>query len=334
MTDSVVELIARPMTRPRTVTFLLIDGFALISYSSAVEPLRAANLLSPHRLYDIQHLVSSGGHAVSSSGAIIEATRLFDDESEFDDLFVVAGGDPVSFNDERVMRWLRSISKRDVRLGGISGGSVILALAGVMTGRRMTVHWEHAETLLEVSPELLIERSLYVIDRDRLTCAGGIAPMDMMHALLIEQHGSVFAHRVSDWFMHTDIRPSGGPQRAGLAERYRISSLPLLNAIEAMENHVADPLDLQQLSSLAGVGKRQLNRLFRQQFDLSAMTFYRNLRLEKARNLLMHSPLSITAIALATGFASSAHFSTAFRGIYGDAPSRIRSTNRAENVTD
>lgn len=181
----------------------------------------------------------------------------------------------------------------------------------------MTVHWEHAPVLAEISPALILERTLYVMDRDRVTCAGGTAPLDMMHALIAEHLGPGFARQVSDWFMHTEIRPSGGPQRAGLVERYATTNPAVLRAIEAMENHVADPLELFQLAALAGVGSRQLNRLFRERLGRSTMTFYRELRLDKARNLLDQSTLSVTEIALATGFAGSAHFARAFRDAFG-----------------
>ncbi len=307
-------------TAPFRVGFLLIDGFALLSYSSAAEPMRAANHLAGQQLYDVRHIPVSGGRSVSSSGAVIEATAALDGDRDFDLVLVVAGGDPARFDDGRVFQWLRMMARRGVQIGGVSGGPVILARAGVMGGRRMTVHWEHAQTLAEITPTLLVERSLYVIDRDRLTCAGGTAALDMMHALITRQHGAAFARKVSDWFMHTEVRPSGGPQRAGLVERYGVSDPAVIQAIEMMENHVADPLNLDQLARLSGLGARQLNRLFREKLGASTMAFYRGLRLEKARNLLEQSVLNVTEIALATGFASSAHFSTAFKLRFGYSP--------------
>jgi len=306
------------------IGILLIDGFALMSYASAVEPLRAANLLAGQTLYDVHHLSENDRAAVSSSGAVVNATLPLDARHRLDCVLVVAGGDPGSYKNARVLRWLQRMAARGTLLGGISGGPLILARAGVMAERRMTVHWEHAEALLEISPSLIIERTLYVWDRDRLTCAGGIAPLDVMHALITKHHGSEFARRVSDWFMHTDVRPSGGPQRAGLAERYGVTNLTLLNAIEAMENHIADPLDLTQLATLSGLSARQLNRLFAEQLQASTMGFYRNLRLAKAQALVTQTPLSITEIALATGFASSAHLSACFRHRYDAPPSSLR----------
>ena len=309
---------------PFRIGFLLIDGFALMSYSSVSEPLRAANLLAGKELYEIRHASLNGEQATSSNGAVIKATIQIDEPNDFDLLLVSAGGDPATFQDTRIFNWLRQLARHGVRLGGISGGPVILASAGLMEGRRMTVHWEHAQALAESYPSLMLERSLYVIDRDRITCAGGTAPMDMIHALLTEHHGSDFARKVSDWFMHTDIRPSASPQRAGLVERYSTSSPSVIHAIEAMENHIADPLDLGQLAMLSRVSPRQLNRLFYDKLGQSTMTVYRDLRLEKARNLLLQSVLSITEIALATGFSSSAHFSKSFRDKYDVTPSTLR----------
>jgi transcriptional regulator GlxA family with amidase domain len=189
-----------------------------------------------------------------------------------------------------------------VTLGGVSGGPVVLARAGLMGGRRMTVHWEHAPALAEISPAL----------------------MDLMHALIARRHGAGFARRVSDWFLHTDIRPSSGPQRAGRVERWGTANRAVLDAIAAMESHVADPLSLDQLATIAGLSPRHLNRLFRAKLGRSTMGLYRELRLETARNLVRNSSLAMTEIALATGFASSAHFSRAHSACYGLAPSALR----------
>jgi transcriptional regulator GlxA family with amidase domain len=193
-----------------------------------------------------------------------------------------------------------------------------------MKKRRMTVHWEHAPALTESLPSLLLERTLFVQDRDRITCAGGTAPLDMMYALITQHHGADFARRVSDWFLHTEIRPSSGPQRAGLVERYGTTSRPVIQAIEIMENHIANPLELALIGNVSGMGKRQLNRLFREKLGVSTMAFYRLLRLEKAMGFLTQSTLTITDISLATGFANSAHFAQAFRAQYGATPSSFR----------
>lgn len=308
----------------RRIGVLPIEGFAILPYASTVELLRAANILSRRDLYEVIN-IGHGPEPVQSSGAaqVVPQARVGDD-LKLDYLFVVAGGDPMQFDDRRVMAWLSRMARRGVPLGGVSGGPVILARAGLMDGRRMTVHWEHVGALVEVSPHLLIERTLYVIDRDRVTCAGGTAPLDLMHALIAQHHGAPFARLVSDWFMHTEVRPSGGPQRAGLVERVGVNNAAILDAVEAMEAHVAEPLPLARLAVIAGLSPRQLNRLFSEKLGRPVMRYYRELRLEKAQNLLRSSPLSLTEIALATGFANSSHFSRAYAARYGQPPSAYR----------
>ena len=209
-------------------------------------------------------------------------------------------------------------------IGGISGGPVILTKAGIMGDRRMTVHWEHAEGLLELGHNVILERSLYVFDRDRMTCAGGIAPLDMVLALISSQQGTVFAQFVSDWFVHAEMRPSGGAQRGGLANRIGTSNSSVLSTVELMENHIADPLTLLQLAQSVGLCERQLNRAFKKHLGRSTMAYYRSIRLGKAKNLLRNSNLKISEISEATGFSNQSHLASLFLNSYGFAPSQYR----------
>lgn len=311
-------------SRPFRIGFVLVNGFALMSYSAAMEPLRAANQLAGKKLYDIRHLPVIGARSVSSSGAIVSADAYLGEQVDFDLVMVVAGSNPQYSQLGRLEHWLRLMASRNMLLGGVSLGPLILAKAGVMEGHRLTIHWEHAPELGAVSPNLIIERSLFVRDRGRLTCAGGTAAMDMMHALITEHHGAKFAQQVSDWFIHTDVRPGENPQAASLTERYGVSDIGVLKALQAMENHLDDPLTLPQISDIVGVSPRQVNRLFQQHLGVSTVSFYAQLRLAKAQTLLRSSLLSIAEVARATGFATNAHFSRQFRLEYGVAPSAYR----------
>lgn len=295
-----------------------------MSHAATTEPLRGANLLAGRRLYDVVHVAPTRGPVASSGAAVVTPEACFADDLALDYLFVVAGGDPAGYPGRPVTSWLSRQARGGVMMGGVSGGPILLARAGLMRDRRMTVHWEYAAALAEVSPDLRIERTLFVIDRDRITCAGGTAPLDMMHALIASHHGAGFARAVSDWFMHTEIRPAAGPQRASLVERVGCCVPAILDAIEAMEGNIADPLTLPHLARIAGLSPRQLNRLFQQHLGETTQAHYRRLRLDRARNLLRNSALSLTEVALATGFASSSHFSRAYRAEFGDPPSRYR----------
>ncbi len=311
-------------SRATRIGVLPLPGFALMSYASTVEPFRAANLLSGQALYEVAVIGSASEMIASSGQGGVVPSAMVGQALDLDYLFVVAGGDPASINDPALFRWLGRMARNGAILGGVSGGPVVLARAGLMEGRRMTVHWEHAEALAEVSPNLMIDRTLYVIDRDRVTCAGGTAPMDLMHALIARDHGATFAQAVSDWFLHTEIRPSGGPQRGGLVGRVGTTNAAVLDAVAAMESHVADPLTLTDLADFANVSGRQLMRLFKSKLGQSVMGYYRELRLDKAQNLMRNSALPLTEIALATGFANSSHFSRSYAARFGAPPSTFR----------
>ena len=308
--------------KPFRIGLLLTEGFALMSYASLIEPLRAANLLAGRELYKITDIAVQSSRVRSSSGAIIPTNDATSDT--FDLVLIITGGDPQKLENSTLLDTLRRLSRSKTIVGGVSGGPYILAAAGLMHGYRMTVHWEHAPSMQERWPELLLERSLYILDRKRITCAGGTAPMDLMHYLISEPHGHDFARTVSDWFMHTDFRPAAGPQRAGLVERIGVTDRVILDTIEAMENHISDPLDLLELSRIAGVSSRQLNRLYQLKLNITTMGYYRNIRLEMAQNLLRNSSLSVTEISLATGFSGSAHFSSCYSQKYGASPSSHR----------
>lgn len=227
---------------PQTVGLLLIPGFALMSYASVVEPLRAANLLAGKELYRWIHISPGPATVTASCGATVPCPVEAGDAVKLDLLLVCAGGNPTAFKDRVTLQWLKTLAARGLRIGGVSGGPVILARAGIMDGYHMTVHWEHAPAVAEGFPNIMLTRSIYIVDRNRLTCAGGTAPLDMMHALIAERHGPELARRVSDWFMHTDIRPAQSAQRASLTERYGVHDDRLTAALELMESHPGEPL--------------------------------------------------------------------------------------------
>lgn len=308
---------------PFRVGIVPIPGFALMSYACTVEPLRAANLLSRKTLYEVVHF-SADGSCESSGGARVERSFEIGETPDLDLLLVVAGGNPFEFDDRETLRWIADMAQHVPQVGGVSGGSVILARAGLMSGRRMTVHWEHAAELGERHPDLMIDRRLYVMDRDRVTCGGGTAPIDLMHALITQHHGGVFARLVSDWFLHTDIRAAAAPQRALPSARTNAASEHVVEAIAAMENHIADPLTLSHLALTTGVSERQLNRLFQQTFGQSAMAYYRQLRLDVGRRLVTGSRMSLGDVADATGFSTAAHFSNQYLRAFQLRPKQDR----------
>jgi transcriptional regulator GlxA family with amidase domain len=306
------------------VGFILIPGFALMSYASATEPLRAANLLAGREIYRISNFSPEGKHAHSSSGVLVPTEPLPSRRSELGTVFVCAGGSPREWQYPALLSCLRQLSREGVRIGGISGGPYLLAQAGLLAERDFTIHWEYAPALLEAFPDLAPRQARFVIDSNRITCGGGIASLDMMHALIAERMGQDFARRVSDWYLHTEVGEPAAPQRASLAERYGVHHPGLLSVLEKMEETIEMPLDRSAMARIAGITPRHLDRLFATHLSSGFLDQYRQIRLQHARRLLEQSPLSISQIAVATGFSNGAHFSRVFRRAYGMAPSDVR----------
>jgi transcriptional regulator GlxA family with amidase domain len=310
----------------RKLAFVLVDGVALLSTAAALEPLRAANQFSQAPRYEVTLLSLAGETATTSLGSQFE-TRPFDSVAlDFDLIFVVAGGNPMRLNHPAFLAWLRRAGHAGIALGGISGGSVILAKAGLLGEHRFTVHWHHYEDFDALPGTWLLERRLFVIDRDRYTCAGGSAPLDMMHALIARDHGTPFAQRISDWFIQTEIRGADALQTSPTAPRHSALPRTVAAAVELMQTHIADPLDQDQIARLSGLSTRQLQRQFRMSLGCSIMQEYRHIRLETGKYLLSTTHLPLSDIAELTGFSSQAHFSTRFQNAYGAPPSHWRKT--------
>lgn len=315
--------IPRSDPQVQTFGFILLPGFALMSFAAATEPLRAANLIAGRRLYEIA-LYGEAEAALSSSGVQAPTGPLPTSAGNVAAVFVCAGGSPADWRRPAVVQTLRQLAGEGVRVGGISGGPYVLAEAGLLKGRRFTIHWEHAPALAEAFPDLRPERARFVIDGARITCGGGVAPLDLMHALIAERMGADFARRVSDWFLHTQVAPGAGSQRGSLAERFSVHHPVLLTVLEKMEGTLEAPLSRSAMARFAGVSARHLDRLFADHRGASFLDDYHRLRLEHADRLLRQSALSISEIAFATGYSSSSHFTRTYRRRFGVPPSKAR----------
>jgi transcriptional regulator GlxA family with amidase domain len=314
------------------IGILLVPGFALMSYASAVEPMRAANRLAGRELYRWRHISIDGRPAEASNGATIVCEHRIGDKAELDALFVCAGGNPALFHHAPTLRWLRALARKGVRLGGVSGGPYLLARAGVLRGYRFTLHWEHIPALAEEFPDLKVADTLFEIDRDRLTCAGGIAALDMMHALIEADHGRDLASAVSDWFLHSQVRLGTGPQRMALRERFGIAHPGLLRALGEMEANIEAPAPRLQLAAAAGLSARQLERLFQSHLGSTMGEHYLKVRLERAQTLLRQTTMPVLEVAVACGFVSASHFSRSYKIHFGWSPRMERSRTQASRA--
>lgn len=321
---------------PQSLAILLVPGFAMMSYASALEPLRAANTLAGLTLYRWRHISPDGRPVEASSGVRLGVDGGPGDQGDPDMVLVCAGGNPALFEDTATFAWLRTLARRGVAIGGVSGGPYILARAGLLDGRRATVHWEHASAFAEAFPKVHLIPSLYQIDGPRLTSAGGVAALDMMHQMIGEAHGYDLARAVGDWFLQAHVRPGSGGQRLAPAARLGLSNPKLEAVVDRMERRIEEPVGREALAAGAGLSLRQLDRLFAAHLGTSAERFYMGLRLERARELLRQTSLPVVEIAVATGFASASHFARSYRRRFSLSPrdERRRREGQPGTVTD
>jgi transcriptional regulator GlxA family with amidase domain len=307
------------------IAFLLVPHFSMMSFSAAIEPLRSANRMSGRQLFEWQLLSVDGKEVMASNGIGIAVHRSLDEANKIDMLVVCAGLEPVQFGPKhRIHHHLRRLARHGSMVGAISSGSFILADAGLLTGRRCTVHWEYADLFRSRYPALKVSRGLYVVDRGVFTCSGGTAALDMMLHFVSEASAPDIAVAVAEQFIHPQIRRQEDHQRLETHARYGIDSPKLAEIIRLMEGAVEHPLDINQLASRMRVSRRQVERLFREQLGESPKTFYLKLRLGRARTLLCQTVDPILGIALDCGFGSTSHLYHAYKRVFGIAPTDER----------
>ncbi len=315
---------------PRLFRFLLLPHFSMLAFTSCVEPLRTANRLSGRSLYAWTLLSVDGGPARASNGIRVLPDQSMEAPGQRADAVVVCSGVRMEgFRDSAVLAWLRRQARTGAALGGLCTGALVLARAGLLKGRRCTLHWENMEGFAEEFPDLEITATLFEIDGDRFTCAGGAAALDMTIALIRAEHGAELAATVADALIHTGVRNPDDPQRLALRDRVGVSQPKVLAAIACMEANLETPLALDDLAADVGVSARQLERLFQKHMRTTPARYYLSLRLWRARALLQQTALTVLQVAVASGFTSASHFSRCYRAFFGHAPKRGRSNPEA-----
>lgn len=314
----------RETKRPFEIGFLLIDGFSLMSFASCVEPLRVANLISDNSLYNVRNVPTMGSQAESSNGALIKANTQIGENVDFDLVIVIGDNSKVDVNILRVNQWLHLLTKRNVTLGGVGAGVLMLARAGLMDGYTFALHDEYVEDLARLKPNFKRVNELFYMDQKRISCKGGASAIDMMHALIESHHGANFAESVSEALLFNKQRRTGNISHLEIGKKFGVSQKSIVLTIDAMLNNMNVPLTLDELSEIAFVGPRQLNRLFKENKNSGTMQFYLKLRLEQSCRLLENTTEPIVEIASSCGFKKSAHFAKVFKAEYGCTPTDYR----------
>ena len=311
----------------KVVAFVLFPTFSFLSFASAIEPLRVANLLNGETIYQ-PILVSKRKQPVLASNNILVATEYDLDEVPDCDLVVICagyGGEHIS--DDTVSRWLRKLARQSVRIAGIGTGTYLLARAGLLDGRRCTVHWENVGSFAEEFRNVEVTEEIFVQDGQFWTSCGGAASMDFMLAVIADEHGEKLSKGIADRFVCSAIRGQGDQQHQ--AKRFGTLHPILSTILSLMETHLEEPLTLSVLARRANVSVRQIQRLFQNQMGQSPGQYYLELRLNRGRALLIQTPMSIAEIAMGSGFSSASHFSDYYKRFFKLSPLQERRSFQA-----
>ncbi len=320
MTDALAQQPA-----PLNFGFLLLPQFTMIAFTSALEPLRMANMLAGRTLYRWTVITADGQPVAASNGLRIEPDCAMTDAPPLHAVFVCGGINIHLATDKAAMSWLHKLAGRKTVLGGLCTGAYLLAKADLLNGYRSTIHWEQMASLREEHPQLIVSSELFEIDRDRYTCSGGTAPLDMMLHLIRAQHGTKLAAAISEEFVCERIRGPNDRQRMPLRLRLGTSQPKLVEAVTLMEANLEEPMSPDEIASHVGLSRRQLERLFQKYLHCVPTRYYLELRLARARQLLLQTNMPIVDVSLACGFVSAPHFSKCYRDFYGIAPRMERS---------
>jgi transcriptional regulator GlxA family with amidase domain len=316
----------RETNRPRRFVFLLLDRFTMRSFAGAIEPLRIANRIAGKPVYEWRLIGEGGISATCSNGASFQLDMGLEELDRDDTLLVCGGIDVQRATTKPVIAWLRREARRGMTIGGLCTGSWTLARAGLLDGRKATIHWENQDGFLEEFEDVKLTKSVFVVDGNRLSTAGGTSSIDLMLKLIAADHGDEIANTVADQLIYSSIRTDQDTQRLSIPTRIGVRHPKLSQVIQMMEANIEDPISPADLAEEVGMSTRQLERLFRRYLNRSPKRYYMELRLQKARNLLMQTDMSVINVALACGFASPSHFSKCYRAHYNTTPYRERGT--------
>ena len=296
----------------------------MLCFAAAVESLRIANRMSGYELYT-WILLSEDGEPVRCSAGIEFVVQSELQEVLRDDTIMICGGINVqNATTKKVLNWVRREARRGPIIAGLCTAGYTLARAGLLDGKRATIHWENQDSFTEEFENVELTKSVFVVDGNRITTAGGTSSIDLMLKLVANDHGEDLANAVADQLIYSSIRTDQDTQRLSIPTRIGVRHPKLSLVIQKMEQNIEEPISPATLARDVAMSTRQLERLFRRYLNRSPKRYYMELRLQKARNLLMQTDMSVINVALACGFASPSHFSKCYRAHYDTTPYRER----------
>ncbi|MEM7195497.1 MAG: helix-turn-helix domain-containing protein [Pseudomonadota bacterium] len=312
----------------KNMTFLLFPGFALTSYSLAVDALLVANQAKGEKLFNIQLVSASSDDTllVPSSGmAPVKTEKQFSNlDNTGDTLFICAYRHAAAYDHAPTFRKLRKHAADQKRIGCLTSGTLILARAGIIKSGHCTIVDEHKNIFRELYPNIRLQDNLFTVNKNILSCAGGMSALDMLLYMISQDHGLELASQVAEQFLQDRMRSIEETTRRSRYLRLQLKSAVLGSAVEIMENHIENTITIVELADRVGSTVRSLENCFQRHEKLTPNQYYLRLRLQRARKMVEESQLPLNSIALATGFHSHSYFSKRFKQTYSCSPSEMR----------
>jgi transcriptional regulator GlxA family with amidase domain len=208
--------------------------------------------------------------------------------------------------------------------GGVGAGVLWLAEAGALNGVRAALPWALYAEVHTNADLAVFTPHLYEIDQNRLSCCGGAASIDFALTLVEIIFGVAVQAQIKEALCIDRVRGKEERQRVALQARFGALQPKLSEAVTLMEANIEEPLSTDDIAGLVGLSRRQLERLFKQYLGSLPSRYYLELRLQRARQLLLDTNYSIVQVGLMCGFSSGSHFSTAFGALFGNTPREER----------
>lgn len=316
-----------------SIGFILQPDFTLVAFSSFVDALRLAGD-EGDRSRQVRCRWAVLSHDMrpirASCGIEITPTSELGDPGEFDYIVMVGGLLPGGRKlSPRLASYLRQASAAGKTLVGVCTGSFILARAGLMKQHRSCVSWFHyRDFVLEFPSHAVTSDQLFVIDRNRITCAGGTSVVHLAAHLIGRHVGKPEAQKALRIMIEKAALPSRSPQPQPSFGR-ETDNLWIRRAMLLMERNAGTRFSVLDIARELHVSARHLERLFHAELGVSPSEFARTLRLRRAHDLLVDTRQPISEVALDTGFADGSHFSRRFRDTFGKSPSQVRREARS-----
>ena len=239
-------------------------------------------------------------------------------------VIVCSGINVETYHNNSAFAWLREEYNRGVAIGGLCTGAHVLAAAGLLSNKRCAIHWENLPGFSEAFPKANVFADLFEVDQNIYTCAGGTAALDMMLKLIGDDFDDNLVNRVCEQVLTDRVRSPTDRQRLPLRARLGVQNSKVLSIIELMEANLSEPLSLIEIADHVGLSRRQIERLFRTEMGRSPARYYLEIRLDRARHLLIQSSMPVVEVAVACGFVSASHFSKCYRELYSRSPQQER----------